>query len=98
LRRINGRLFDCDLDLKRLRIEPNQDIAFFHTVIVINQNLRDLAAHARRNESDIAVHVSVVSRNGVPRVKDPGNGDKNDKQHAKDDKRAARSKFLKNGM
>ena len=83
------------MHLKWLRIELNQDIAFFYPVIVINQNLRDLAAHARRNESDIAVHVSIVSRNGVPCMKNPGNDDENDRQHAKDDKRAARSKFLK---
>jgi hypothetical protein len=98
LRCLNGRLFDCDLHLKRLRIKSNQDIAFFYPVVIINQNLRDLPADARSDEGDIAVHVSIVSRNGVPRVKDPGDDDEDDEQYANDNERAARSKFLKDGI
>jgi len=90
-------LVDCDLHLKRLRIQPNQDIAFFYPVVIINQNLRDLSAHARGDESDIAVHVSIVSRNGMPCVKNPGNDDEDNQQHADNNECAARSKFLKNG-
>jgi hypothetical protein len=94
LRGVNRSLFDGDLHLKRLRIELNHYVAFFYPVVVINQNLRDLSADARGDESDIAVHVSIVSRNGMPCVKNPGNDDEDEEQHTDNNEGAARSKFF----
>ena len=52
---------------KRLLVQFGEKIAFAHAVVVIHQNPGNLAADAGRDESHMAVHVSVVGRNGVER-------------------------------
>jgi hypothetical protein len=93
LRRIDSGLLDCDLHAIRLRIELDQNITFFHAVVVVNQNASDLSAHARCHESYIAIHVSVVGRDRVPRMKNSRDDHKDNYQRTEDNERDAQSTF-----
>ena len=49
--------------------------------------------HARRHERYIAIHISVIGRDRVPRVKDSRNDDKNDDDCPEDNQRGAHLAF-----
>src|SRR5262249_14045626 len=95
LRRIDCRLFDGELHLQRLRIELDQNIAFFYPVIVIHQHTRNLSPNTRGNERDITVYVSVISRNGVPGVKRFRDYDEDDDGRADDDQGSSQPAFFR---
>ena len=79
---IDRGLLDRDLHAIRFRIELDENVAFFDPIIVIDKDARDLSAHTRRHERDVAIHISVISRNGVPRVKGFRDYDKDDDDRA----------------
>ena len=65
LGRHHGGLLDLDLNLVGFLVELDQQVPFLHAVVVIHQDLGHLARHARSDEGDVAVDVSVVGGNGV---------------------------------
>ena len=67
---VNSRLLYRHLDAKRLRIELDEHVAFAHTAIVVHQHLHHLAGNARRNKGDVAIHISIVGRDGVQTTQD----------------------------
>src|SRR4029077_20559195 len=69
-------LGDCDLIW--LLVQFGEKISFVHTVIVIHQNPGNLASHAGRNESKVAVPACVIRRDGVETLLDPGNAQSQD--------------------
>jgi hypothetical protein len=64
-RRIDGRLFDCDCDLKGLLVQFDQEVSLAHPVVIIHQNPRNLASDAGGDEGDVTVDVGVIRRNRV---------------------------------
>ena len=74
-RRIDGRLFDRDCDLKGLLVQFDQKVSLAHAVVVVDQNPRNLAFDAGGHEGDVTVDVCVIRRNRVERQLDPGNAE-----------------------
>ena len=74
-RRIDGRLFDRDCDLKRLLVQFDQKVSLVHPVVVVDEDARDLAFDAGGDERHVTVDVGVVGRNRVERRLDPGNAE-----------------------
>jgi hypothetical protein len=62
--RVDGGLLLGDRDLIRLLVQLGDEVAFAHTVIVIHQNPGDLACDAGSHERHVAIHISVIRRNG----------------------------------
>ena len=69
---IDGRLFFSDCVLEGLLVQLDENISLVNAVVVIDQHPRYLPAYASRNERDVAVHESVVRRDGVEGQLDPG--------------------------
>jgi hypothetical protein len=80
LRGIDRCLFDRHLHAKWLRVELNQHIAFLYAIIVIDQYSQDLTWYPRRYERYIAIHVSVIGRDGMPGAKNPRDDNENNDQ------------------
>ncbi len=70
-RGIDRRLLDVHLHLVRLGIEFDEQVAFLHTIIVVDQHARHLPTDAWRNESHVAIHISVVGRDRVQGMDHP---------------------------
>ena len=65
LGRVDSRLLDGDGGPIGLLVQFDEKIAPAHPVVVIDENARDLAADPGGNEGHVAVHESIVGRNGV---------------------------------
>ena len=74
-RRVDGRLFDRDRDLKGLLVQLDQKVAFAHPVVVVHQNPGNLALDAGGDERHVAVDICIVRRNRVEGRLDPGNAE-----------------------
>ena len=59
-RRIDGRLFDRDGDLKGLLVQLDQKVSFLYAVVVVDQDARYLAFDARGHERDVTVDVCII--------------------------------------
>ena len=57
---VHGGLLDRDLNLVRLLVELDQQVALFHAVVVVHQDLGHLAGHPGGDEGHVAVDVGVV--------------------------------------
>jgi hypothetical protein len=68
-------LFDRDLNLIWLRVKFDEHFAYFHAIVIVDQNACHLTADARRNEGHIAVHIRVVGRDRVQRTEYAWNAD-----------------------
>ena len=84
---IDRRLFDRHLHSIRLGIEFDQHVAFFHPVVILDQNARHLARDARGDKSDVAIHVGVVRGYGIQRVQNFGDSQDERDHHQQDDNR-----------
>ena len=58
-----------------LLVQFDEKVALVHAVVVVDENPGNLAADAGGDEGHVAVHESVVGRNGVERLPDPGNAE-----------------------
>ena len=74
-RRIDGRLFDRDCDLKGLFVQLDEKVSLVHAVVVVDEDARYLASDACGHERDVTVDVCVIRRNRVERRLDPGNAE-----------------------
>ena len=63
VRRRHRGLLDRNLDLIGLLVELDQQVALFHAVIVIHQDLHYLPRHPGRHKGHMAVHIGVIGRN-----------------------------------
>ena len=70
--RRHGGFLDLDLNLVRLLVELDQQVALFHAVVVIHQDLGHLARHPGGDEGHVAVDVGVIGGNRVQRRDHPG--------------------------
>jgi hypothetical protein len=50
--------------------QAQQHVAFFHPIVVVDQNTGYLAADPRRDERHIPIHIGVIGRDGVKRADD----------------------------
>ena len=74
-RRIDGRLFDRDGDLKGLLVQLDQKVSLAHAIVVVDEDARDLAPDAGGDERDVTVDIGVIGRNRVEGRPDPGNAE-----------------------
>jgi hypothetical protein len=58
-----------------LRVKLNQHVAFFHPIVVVDQNTGYLAADPRRDERHIPIHIGVIGRHGVKRTDEARDSD-----------------------
>jgi len=64
---IDRGLGNVDLNVVRLGIELYEYVTFPHPVVVVHQDLGDLAGYAWRHESHVAIDVRVIGAHGVQR-------------------------------
>ena len=77
---VSTRPLCATCDLVGLLVELREQIALVHAVVVVDQNPRDLAGDARRDEGDVPVHVGVIGRNRVEGLLDIGNAEYEDRR------------------
>jgi hypothetical protein len=56
----DGGPLQIDLHLEGFRVDADEQVAFLHAVVVIEEDFEHLAGHARGDEGDVAVDVRVV--------------------------------------
>ncbi len=60
LGRVDRRLFQIDLNLIRLLVELDDQIALSHAVVIVDENLRHLSGNARGHKRHVTVDEGVV--------------------------------------
>ena len=63
------------LNLERRFVEQNEQVPLLDAIVVVHAHVNHLAGHARRDRSDVPVHVGVVSRNRTPDQPEPRNAE-----------------------
>ena len=69
----------------------------FHPVIVINKHASHLSDHARCHERDVAIHISIVGRDRMPRVENARNNDEEKDKRRDRDEEIAHAMILGRG-
>ena len=60
LRGIDRGLLDRNLYAIRLPVELDEQVAFFHPVVVLNKHASHLTDDARCDERDVTIHVGII--------------------------------------
>ena len=68
----NGGAGDVDLELVRLPVQLDEQVALVHAIVVVDEDTRHLAGNARRDERDVSVHEGIVRGDRIPSGDDPG--------------------------
>ena len=68
----DDRFFQIDIDFVRLLVEFDENVSFFHAVVVIDEYFHHLSGHAGGHEGNVAVDIRVVGGNGVEHSLDGG--------------------------
>ena len=82
---VHRGFLDGHLNLVRLLVELDQQVALFHTVIVVHQHPRHLARHTRSHEGHMAVDIGVIGGNRVQHRLNHGVQEVPSYRHAGDD-------------